>query len=71
MAKNSLPVAITMFGGMILSLIPMVGAIAFQAFGSPLWIYGAIISLLAFIVSVILTIVLRKKGEKWFLAIEC
>ena len=46
-------------------------AIAFQAFGSPLWIYGAIISLLAFIVSVILTIVLRKKGEKWFLAIEC
>ena len=70
-AKNSLPVAITMFGGMILSLIPMVGAIAFQAFGSPLWIYGAIISLLAFIVSVILTIVLRKKGEKWFLAIEC
>ena len=70
-AKNSLPVAITMFGGMILSFIPMIGAIAFQAFGYPLWIYGAIISLLAFIVSVILTIVLHKKGEKWFLAIEC
>ena len=70
-AKNSLPVAITMFGGMILSFIPMIGAIAFRSFGYPLWIFGAIISLLALICAVILTAVLRKKGEKWFLAIEC
>ena len=69
-AKNSLPVAITMFGGMILSFIPMIGAVAFRALEYPLWLFGAIIAMLALAVSVILTAILRKKGEKWFLAIE-
>ncbi len=69
-AKNSLPVMVTMFGGMFLAMIPLILSTIFYAINRPVWIFGACVALISLIVAIILTLFLRKKGEKWFNEIE-
>ena len=69
-AKNSLPVMVTMFGGMVLAMIPMIFSAFFYAIDRPVWLFGACVALIALITAVVLTLILRKKGAKWFMEIE-
>ena len=69
-AKNSMPVAVTMFGGMFLAMVPLVLSVVCYAMSIPVWLFGAVVAIIALIAAVCLTFFIRKKGEKWFNEIE-
>ncbi len=69
-AKNSLPIVLTMIGGMLLSIIPMILAILLLAVTGSLAMVLGIFTALSLAGAVIMTLVMRAVGEKWFLAIE-
>ncbi len=69
-AKNSLPIMLTTFGGMILSIVPMVIAIFLCAMGMPLAVVLGFFMALAVTVAVAMTVLLNCIGEKLFLKIE-
>ncbi len=69
-AKNNLPLVITMLGGMVLSIAPMAIALVLYFAGLPLAaILGGCIALSA-IFAVVMTLLMNAFGEKWFLKIE-
>ncbi len=69
-AKNNLPMVLTMLGGMLFSLLPMGLAFAgFFLFESLTVILGVLITL-AVIVAVALSVLMDAVGEKWFMKIE-
>ncbi len=69
-AKNSLPVMLTIFGGMILSIVPMVVAIVLCELGIPLAAVMGFFMAISAIVSVALTAVMSHFGERLFRKIE-
>ena len=69
-AKNSMPVVVTIFGGMAAALFPMFLAFALVMIGIPSAVVSGSICVLALILSVVLTMILNKKGESRFRAIE-
>lgn len=69
-AKNSLPVMLATFGGMIFSLAPMAIAIGLCVAGFPVAVVLAFFMVLALAVAVLMTVLLNCFGEKWFMKIE-
>ncbi len=69
-AKNSIPVTVTLFGGMFFAMIPLILSIVAYTMSISLVVFGFIVCAVALLLAVILTVLLRKKGEKLFLAIE-
>ena len=65
-AKNSLPVVITVFGGMFLTMIPGIIAVLLMFLDMDVLIFNGIFIGLYFAASVGLTVLLRSKGEKMF-----
>lgn len=65
-AKNSMPVMVVTFGGMIASLIPGFIVMGLYTAGVDTVISGGIMIVLALAVSIGLTALLRSKGEKMF-----
>lgn len=65
-AKNSMPATVTIFGGIILSLIPGIIAVVLAALGFGVVIFGGVMIALALAAAIGLTMLLRKKGEKLF-----
>lgn len=68
-AKNSLPVFVTMFGGMIAAMIPLIASAVFAAIGAGTIIPGMITLVVAAALGVILTAVLNAKGEQLLRAV--
>ena len=70
-AKNSMPVMVVMFSGMLASLFPgILVMVLYMMADVSTAISGGIMTLLALAVSVGLTVLLRKKGERMFEQIE-
>jgi ABC-2 type transport system permease protein len=69
-AKNNLPMVLTMLGGMVLSLAPMGIALKLYFVGLPLAAILGGCTALAVIFAVVATILMNAFGEKWFLKIE-
>ncbi len=69
-AKNNLPMVLTMIGGMLLSIIPMVIAIILFTLMESLVIVLGIFMALSLAVAALMTFVIRGVGEKWFSEIE-
>ncbi len=69
-AKNNLPMVLTMIGGMLLSVIPMILAIFLMVLVESLAIILGIFTALSVAVAIVMTLVMNAVGEKWFLAIE-
>ncbi len=69
-AKNSIPVTITLFGGMFCAMIPLALSAAFYVMNFSSVVFGFAVCAVALVLAVVLTVLLRKKGEKLFLAIE-
>ena len=70
-AKNSMPVMVVMFSGMLTSLFPgILVMVLYMMADVSTAISGGIMTLLALAVSVGLTVLLRKKGERMFEQIE-
>lgn len=63
-AKNSMPVAVTTFVGIFLSLLSGIVAVVLAVLGLDTVIFGGVMIALSLAVAVGLTILLRKKGEK-------
>ncbi|MBQ9748761.1 MAG: hypothetical protein IJV98_08255 [Clostridia bacterium] len=69
-AKNSLPVMLATFGGMILSLVPMGIAIALCGSGFPVSAVLIFFMALAVTVAVLMGVILNALGENLFMKIE-
>ncbi len=69
-AKNNLPMVLTMLGGMVLSIAPMVIALGLYFAGLPLAAILGACTALAVIFAVVMTLLMNALGEKWFLKIE-
>ena len=63
-AKNSMPVAVTTFVGIFLSLLSGIVAVVLAVLGLDTVIFGGVMIALSLAVAAGLTILLRKKGEK-------
>ncbi len=69
-AKNSLPIIITMFGGMILSIVPMIIAVfLYMMMESLAFVLGIFITL-SVILAIAASLIMNAFGEKWFAKIE-
>ncbi len=69
-AKNNLPMLITMFGGIVLSIVPMVIAIfLFMLMESLAFVLGIFITL-SVIFAIVASLIMNTVGEKWFAEIE-
>lgn len=69
--KSSFPVMVTLLGGMALSIVSLVVALALILIGIPLTVVLGFFILLALILSALMTVIFNKIGEKRFLKIEC
>lgn len=69
-AKNNLPMVLTMLGGMFLSIAPMGLAMVMFFAGLPLAVVLGIFTVISVIFAVVMTLVMNALGEKMFLKIE-
>ncbi len=68
--KNSLPMVVTMIGGMVLSLLPMGLAVLLYILSESLSMVLGIFTALAVCFAALAYFMMRAVGEKWFLKIE-
>lgn len=69
-AKNSLPVTVTIFGGMFFAMIPLILSSVFYAVNRSPVVIGLLVCAVALVLAVVLTVLLRKKGAALFEKIE-
>ncbi len=69
-AKNSLPMVLTMIGGMFLAILPMVLAIFLLVLLENLAVVLGAFTALSVACAIIMQLVMNAVGEKWFLKIE-